>query len=160
MSKQFSLVYQLPPVAMLAPEADAAGRVSPYRNIKAASKAYVVARVNQGFADNVTLTLTQAQDVAGTGAKALAAVPIWLNDNTATTDAYAIQPAAASFSTDTTLADKIVVFEILPEAAFDVANGFTTIALATGASNAANITAADLFVLTDFAGASLPSTYV
>jgi hypothetical protein len=41
----------------------------------------------------------------------------------------------------------------------DVANGFRSIAIQTGASNAANITRAELFVLGSYQGASPPSTY-
>ena len=159
MARQFSMPYQIPPVSLLPPEADAAGRTSSYRTLKNAMKAYIVARVNQGNAAQVTLTPMQAQDVSGTGAKAINASPIWLNDNTAVSDALVAQAPAANFQTDANLQDKIVIFEIEPEAALDVANGYKTIALQTSASNAANITEASLFVLEAMQGASAPSTY-
>jgi hypothetical protein len=160
MARQISLPYQFPPVALLAPAADAAGRTSAYRNLKNAHKAYVIAHVNQGNAATVALTLMQAKDVAGTGAKAIStAMPIWLQADTSVSDANAVQTAAASFTTDATTKDKIVIFEIVPEAVLDVANGFKTIALTTGASNAANITEATLIVLEQYQGASAPSTY-
>ena len=160
MAKPFSLPYQMPAVSLLPPAADAAGRTSSFRNLRNADKAYVVARVNQGNAAQVTLTLTQAQDVSGTGAKALSAsTPIWLDNATATSDALVAQAAAASFQTDATVADKIVIFEILPEACMDISNGFRTIAISTSASNAANVTEATLFLLTDYAGQTPPSTY-
>ena len=78
---------------------------------------------------------------------------------TATSDALAVQTAAASFVTSATVADKIVVFEITPESALDTANGFRTLAVQTGASNAANITEAKLFILGSYQGASAPSSY-
>jgi hypothetical protein len=52
------------------------------------------------------------------------------------------------------LKDKLVVFEIVPEQCMDVTNGFRSLALQTGASNAANITRAELFVLGSYEGAS------
>lgn len=161
MADQISLVQSFPPVSLLPPAADAAGRTSSYRSLSNAQKAYVVARVNQGNAATVALSLMQAKDVAGTSAKAISAfLPIWLDNDTSVSDALVAQVAAASFTTDATTKDKIVVFEILPEAALDVTNGFKTIAITTGASNAANITSAELFVIRNYQGASAPSTYV
>ncbi|HEY1310673.1 MAG TPA: hypothetical protein VGF02_06945, partial [Pseudolabrys sp.] len=87
MARSISLPYQFPPVALLAPAADAAGRTSSYRTLKNALKAWIVVRVNQGNAAQVTLTPYQAQNVAGLNAKAINAVPIWLNDATASSDA-------------------------------------------------------------------------
>jgi hypothetical protein len=158
MARQFSMPYQIPPVGLLAPAADAAGRTSPYHTLKNALKAYVVCHVNQGNAATVGLTLLQAQDVSGTGSKALGATPIWLVADTSVADALIAQAAAAGFTTSATTKDKLVVFEIEPEACMDIPNGFKTIAVQTGASNAANITEACLFVLEAYMGASAPST--
>lgn len=160
MSRQFNLIYCLPLVSLLAPAADAAGRASAFRSLKAACKAYIVVRINQGNAATVTLTPLQGQDVSGTGSKAVNALPIWLNNSTATSDAYVQQPAAASFTTDATIAEKIVIFEVLPEAAMDMVNGFRSISVTTGASNAANITSAELLIETDMPGNLPPSSYV
>ena len=155
MADQFSLIYQAPPVALLAPAADAAGRTSAYRDLRNAHKAFVVCHINQGNAATVQLTLLQAQDVSGTNSKVLSSnVPIWFQANTATSDLNVGQAAATSFTTDAATNDKIVVFEILPETALDVANGFKTIAVQTGASNAANITEALLIVAERYQGAS------
>lgn len=160
MARQFSLPYQIPPVSLLPPAADAAGRTSSYRSLKNALKAYVVAEVNQGNAATVLLTLLQAKDVSGTSSKALTGVvPIWLENDTSTSDALVAQAAAANFTTDASLKNKIVVFEIEPEQCMDVANGFRSIAISTGASNAANITRAELLVLGSYQGVSQPSTY-
>jgi len=159
MARQFSMPYQIPPVALLAPAADAAGRTSSFRDLANALKAWIVVHVNQGNAAPVTLTVLQGQDVLGTGSKAVGAMPIWLTAATATSDALAVQTAAASFATSATLADKIVVFEITPEQILDMVNGFKTIAVQTSASSAANITAAELFILGAYQGASAPSSY-
>jgi len=159
MATHFSIPYHLLPVSLLPPAADAAGRTSSYRSLRHAEKAFVIAKVNQGNAAPVTFTLLQATSVSGAGSKALSALPIWLNDATASSDALAVQAAAAAFTTDATLAEKILVFEILPEAAMDITNGYTAIAIQTSASNAANITDATLHVLTNFPGAKIPTTY-
>ena len=159
MARPISMPYQFPPVMLLAPAADAAGRTSSYRTLKNAMKAWIVVHVNQGNAAQVTLTPLQAQDVSGTNAKAINAVPIWLCADTSVSDALAVQAAAASLQTSATTKDKIVIFEITPDIALDTANGFKTIAVQTSASNAANITEAKLFVLEAFQGASAPSTY-
>ena len=103
----------------------------------------------------------QAKDSSGTGSKAIAASPIWLQNNALVTDVLAQQTAAANFTTDAALQDKLIIFEILPEAALDVANGFNHIAVQTGASNAANVTRAELVYLaaTKALGASQPTTF-
>jgi hypothetical protein len=159
MSRQYSMVAQDTPVVLLPPAADAAGRTSSYRSLKNADKAYVVVHINQGNAATVALTLLQAKDVSGTSSKALGATPIWLNDATASSDAFVAQAAAAGFTTDANVADKIVVFEIEPEACMDVANGFRSIAVQTGASNAANITEAKVHIHNNYAQATPPSSY-
>ncbi len=161
MGVQFSLPAELPPSVLLAAAADAAGRVSRYADLSNAVKAYVLVEVNQGNAAEVTVSLLQAKDTAGTGSKAINASPIWLCDNTGAGDALALQPPAASLVTDATLEDKLIVFEILPEAALDINNGFKTIAVQTSASNAANITRAELVYLATVKalGASQPSTF-
>lgn len=159
MARQFSLPYQLPPVSLLAPATDAAGRTSSYRSLKNALKAYIVAEVNQGNAATVQFSVLQAKDVSGTGSKAITVTPIWLDNDTSASDALVSQSAAASFTTDATLKNKIVVFEITPDQCMDLNNGYRSIAIQTGASNAANVTRAELLVLNSIQGASAPSTY-
>lgn len=161
MGRQFSLPAQLPPSILLAAEADAAGRTGRYASLKNAIKAYVIVEVNQGNAATVDVSILQAKDTSGTGSKAINAAPIWLCEDSASTDALVPQSAAASFTTDASLKDKLIVFEILPEAALDLANGFKTIAVETGASNVANITRAELVYCAQIEalGASQPSTF-
>jgi hypothetical protein len=160
MARQFSMPYQIPPVSLLPPQADAAGRTSAYRDLRNALKAWIVVRVNQGNAAPVTLTVLQAQGVGGTNSEAVGIMPIFLNAATATSDAFVQQTSAASFVTSATLADKIVIFEITPEMCLTVSGGYNAIAVETSASNAANITEAELFILQAIQGASAPTTYV
>ena len=82
-----------------------------------------------------------------------------LNPDQAPDQAGPTQTAGATFQCDASLADKIVIFEIVPEVALDMANGFKTIALQTSASNASNITEATLFIVERYQGYSAPSAY-
>lgn len=159
MARQFSLPYQIPPVALLKPGADAAGRTSAYRSLKNAHKAWIVCRVDQGNAATVQFSVLQAQDNSGTNSKAIANTPIWANQDIAAADGNTAQAAGASFTTSAAVKDKRVIFELTPEAIMDIANGFDYIAIQTGASNAANITFAELFVLERMPQASPGSHY-
>jgi hypothetical protein len=150
---------QFPPIMLLAPAADAAGRTSSYRSLRNCLKAWVVVHVNQGNAATVLISLLQASAVAGTGSKAIAAVPIWSNLDTSVNDSLVSRTAAATYTTDAGVKDKIVIFELQPEVALDVANGFRAIAVSTGASNAANITEAKLFMWGAYEQASPPNSY-
>lgn len=158
MARQFSLPAQLRPISLLPAAADAAGRTGAYRSLKDTHKAWIIARVNQGNAAQVTLTPLQAQDVSGTGAKLIPAVSIWANQDTSVSDALVMQAAAANFQVSATLKDKIVIFEIDPSN-LDVNNGFDCIALQTSASNTANITSASLHILSRYQQASPPTSY-
>ena len=160
MARQLSMVAQFPPINLLPPAADAAGRTSSYRSLRNAEKAWIIARVNQGNAATVLLSPLQAKDTGGTGSKAVSAVPIWLNNDDSVSDALVAQAAAATFVTDATTKGKIVVFEITPESAMDVNNGFNHIGISTGASNAANITDALLVLWGTYQQAVQPTSYV
>lgn len=167
MSRPVSLPYDCPPINLLPPAADAGGRSSSYVSLRNAIRAWILVTINQGSAAPVTLTPQQATSSGGAGAKALGgsdlAAPIWLVNDTSTatgSDALVPQTAAANFTTDATTKNKQVLFELNPSAIMDLANGYDHIALQTGASNAANITAAHLFILGSYRGASMPSAYV
>jgi hypothetical protein len=141
---------------MLAPAADAAGRASTFRSLKNAVRAWLVCYIEQGNAATIALTPNQASDVAGTGAKAITAARIWTRLDEAFVD-YVKEAEAVSFTTDAALKKKFVVFEIDPTKTLDVDGGFDCIRIATGASNAANITSAFLVVQPKHGGATIPS---
>lgn len=129
------------PVLIMAPAADAAGRTSAYVSLKNAGKVFLVVTMTQGNAATILLSPLQASAVAGTGSKVLAnAVPIWSNLDAATDDVLTRRTDAVNYTTDAGVKLKTVIFEIDP-AYLDVDNGFDCIAISTGASNAANITA-------------------
>lgn len=164
MARQYSMPYTFPLVKLLACAADAAGRTSStYASLRNCEKAWVVCEVNQGNAATVLLSILQGNTDAGGGSKAISnAVPIWLvNDTSLATgsDAMVAQSAGTTFTTDATTKDKLVIFEITPEIALDVANGFNHIGVSTGASNAANITSVGIIIWQSYQGASAPTTF-
>lgn len=148
MSRQFQFSYQCPPIGMLPPAADAAGRTGTYKSLRNCSgKVAVVCRVNQGNAAQVTFTILQATSSAGAGSKAIgtnAQPPVFYNADTTASDTLVSQGPATNgaFQCGTALKDQIVVFEFDPADCLDLANGFNHIAVETSASNAANITEA------------------
>ena len=164
MARQYSMPYQFPPVALIPPQAGGSGFTpTVYNSLRNAQKAWIVAHINQGNAATILLSLLQATSSAGAGSKAVSnAVPIWLVDAATSADALVAQTAATTFTTDANVADKIIIFEITPEIALDMANGFNHIAISAGASNAANLLSATLFVwgATEGATPSFPTTIV
>ena len=148
-------------VEAMAPAADAAGRTADWVSLKNYGRAFIVVHITQANAATVALTVLQASAVAGTGSKAITwTVPIWANEDTATTDTLTRQTDALAFTTSAAVKNKIVVFQIDPRY-LDVNNGFDCISFTTGASNVANITQA-MYVLAEprFNGNILPSAIV
>lgn len=147
-------------VSLANPAADAAGRTSAYVSLKTAHKAFIVVHITQGNAATILLSLLQATAVAGTSSKAGPTTRIWACADASASDALVRQTDAATFTTDAGLKNKVVVIEV-DAAALDVANGFDCVAVSTGASNAANITAA-IAVLTPlrYPAATPPSVVV
>lgn len=148
-------------VEALTPAADAGGRTGDHVSLKNCRVAYVVVSMDQGNAATVALTIEQASAVAGTGTKAITAVvPIWANEDCAATDTLVRQTDAVAFTTSAAVKHKQVIFQIDPSY-LDIEGGFDCITVKTGASNAANITAAQYFLCDlRFAQATPPSAIV
>jgi hypothetical protein len=144
----------------LTPAADAAGRTGDYVSLKNCLMAYVLVHMDQGNAATVALTPYQATAVAGTSEKVLAnAVPIWASQDWGTSDALTRATDAVNFTTSAAVKHKAVLFQIDP-AQLDVEGGFDCITVKTGASNAANITAATYFLVTRYPQTTPPSAIV
>lgn len=147
-------------VNLLAPAADAAGRTSAYVSLKHALKAWILVHINQGNAATILLSLLQASAVAGTGSKVFTvSSKIWSNLATAASDTLIARTPAVNYTTDAGVALKQVLFEIDPTQ-LDLANGFDCVGISTGASNAANITAAQLIAATRYPAATPPSMVI
>lgn len=157
MSRQISMPAQFPPVQLLAGATDAAGRTSNYVSLKNMLKAWIVCEVAQGNAAQVTFSPLQAQDVSGTNSKAVNSVPNWANEDCATSDSLVAQALAASYQTGAATKNKIVVFEIDPATALDIAGGFDCIGVSTSASNAGNVTSAQIYGLNRYQQATPPT---
>jgi hypothetical protein len=158
MARQISMPEEFCPVQLLAPAADAAGRTSNYVNLAKCDKAWIVVHINQGNAATVVLTPLQALDVSGTSSKGLTSgAYIWTDLNEGAADLKTKQSAATSYTTDAGTNAKIIIFEINPQDCMDMANGFHTIAIQTGASNAANITEATIYPLTSYRQSQPPT---
>lgn len=156
-SPLISLPEQTKIVNLLAPAADAAGRTSAYVSLKHALKAWIKVHINQGNAATILLSLLQASAVAGTGSKVFTnAQKIWSNLDTAASDTLVARTAAVNYTTDAGVKLKQVIFEIDP-AALDLAGGFDCVGISTGASNAANITAAEIIIATRYPSATPPT---
>lgn len=163
MSRQLSMAAQFPPVELLNAATDAAGRTgAAYASLANCSgKAWIVAKLAQGNAAQVTFSVVQAKDKSGTGSKAInASAGIWLNADTSLGDALVAQAAAASLQLSAALKNKIVIFEIIPERDMDIAGGFNHIQITTSASNAGNITSADVHIYGAYQQATPPTTAV
>lgn len=136
-------------VELLDPATDSAGRTSSYVTMQNAQKAYVVCHIQQGAANTILLSVLQGQGSAGANPKAINACPIVSNLDTATSDVLVSRTAAATYTTDAGVKNKIVIFEIDPVAHLDVNNAtpFDHIAVSTGSSSASNLTSALLVLL-------------
>lgn len=133
-------------VRILPAAADAAGRAGKAVNLKNATYATVIVSIAQGDATPVPITLQQARNVAGDGIKPLSnPVPIWANLDTDAGDTLVRQADAVSFATGAGVKSKQVVFHIDP-AGLDVNGGYKVLIVSTGASNAGNITSADVLL--------------
>lgn len=139
-----SVAEQHTPIELLNPAADAAGRTGKWVHASQAAKFAVVCHITQGNAATILLSILQAQDNTGTGSKAGPATPaVYANLNTAASDALVAEASQSTFTTDAGVENKIVIFEF-EATMLDLANGFNHFTISTGASNAANITQAEV----------------
>ena len=162
MARQFRCRIRFPPVGLLPPAADAAGRTSAYRDLAQRAESWVVVHVNQGNAAQVTLSILQGQDVSRhrlEGGRRHADLAHCAA--TATSDALAVQTAGGDLpDLGDTSRTRSWSSRSRRRCAWTWSNGFHTIAVQTSASNAANITEAELFIWESYQGASAPSTLV
>jgi hypothetical protein len=145
------------PFSLLAPAADAGGRTSTYKSLKGAVKAWIVVHINQGAANTVALSPMQALAVAGTTPIAIRATRIWAKLTLAATD-FTKAADAVDYTTDAGVEPKVIVFEIDPNLTLtphSASGVYDCVALTTGASAAANITSAMLYVQMRHKGASV-----
>lgn len=141
----FHLIEHAKIVEGLSPATDAAGRTGDYVKLTDARRAFVIFHITQGNAATVECSVFQATAANGAGAKAIPAVPVWSNLDCAASDELVKRDAAAAYETDDAVKHRMVVFQV-DAAQLDTDNGFAWIAPLTGASNVANITAAQIIL--------------
>jgi hypothetical protein len=128
-------------VEALAPQV-AGALTGDYINMDKANKVLVLVDIQQANAATSAITLWQATTVAAAGDKVLAnAVPIFLVADAATSDAWVRQTDDVGFTTSAGTTHKMIAFEV-KASDLDVAGGFKCLAVKIGASNVANIVAA------------------
>lgn len=155
----FTLPENAKVLGALKPATDAAGRTGRYFNMAFAHKAYFVFHFDQANAATITVDLLQATSNAGAGAKVVAGVRrIWTNLDLATNDTYTRQADAQTFVTDAALKEKLVILELGPsDLDLAAATAFTYVAPRTGASNVANLTSCQVYIVPMYPGAAQPS---
>lgn len=160
MAYPFSLAQAFKIVEGMPLATDAAGRTSDYISLKNAHKVFAVCQITQGNAATILLSPLQATNVAAGGSKVFAnAVSIWANLDTAASDTLVKATDAVNYTTDAGVKNKYVIFEIDP-AKMDTAGGFDCLAISTGASNVANLTAITFFILSRYNEATAPSAII
>jgi len=149
---------QMKIVEAITPQAGAA-ITGDYVSLKNCHKAYIILHVCQGAANVMTITPYQATSVAAGSEKVLTnVVPIWANEDCATSDTLVEQTAAKNYALSAATTDKMVIFEIDPRNALDVNAGFDCMCVKTSASAAANITSAIYYLVNDrYAQATPPA---
>lgn len=137
-----NLIENLKVVEAIAPQTAGSAIAGDYISMESANHVTVIVHLTQANAATTAITIEQAKDVSGTSSKALATeVPLFLVADCATSDSWVAQTPAVSYTTSDTLKHKLVAFEIDAED-LDVINGFKTLVVKCGASNAANIVSA------------------
>lgn len=127
-------------VEAIHPQTGGSAITGDYISLKKAGHVTVLCHINQANAATTAITIEQATAVAGTGSTAITkTVPIYLVADCATSDLWVKQDDAVSYTTSATLKHKLVAFEIDAE---DLDTGYDCITVKFGASNAANIVAA------------------
>ena len=141
------LVEQIQLGMLLMPQVDGA-LTSDYLSLRnAKGKVWVKITMAQANVAQCTITLGQASDVSGTGAKALSGnAEIWYNEDLASSDLLTRGTAAKIYQFAATIKNKVVWFQLDLANCFDQENDFDCIYLTSGGSNVANILSAELFI--------------
>lgn len=134
---------------------------SKYVSLKNGIVAFIIVHLTQAVGHATTISLYQAQDVSGTGAKALASnVQIWANEDVAASDTLIRKADGVSYAVANDVKNKTVVFQVEPER-LDINSGFTTIQARIGASaQATNFASVEILVDSKYEQTTPPSVVV
>lgn len=131
-----------------------------YVSLKNVNTATVIVNLTQAVGHATVISLYQAQDVSGTGAKVLSNnVPVWANEDVSSVDSLIRKADGVSYTVANTAKNKQVVFHIDP-AKLDVNDGFTCLNVRIGASTqATNFSSAEYILDSKYSG-DVPSSVV
>jgi hypothetical protein len=155
-----TLIEKYKVVQAIEPKTTNAAITGAYVSLKNVNTATVLVNLTQAVGHATVVSLYQAQDVSGTGAKALSNnVPVWANEDVSSGDSLIRKADGVSYTVTNTAKNKQVVFHIDP-AKFDVNDGFTCLNVRIGASTqATNFVSADYILDSKYAG-DVPSSVV
>ncbi|MDR5586031.1 hypothetical protein [Clostridium aquiflavi] len=129
------------------PKTTNAAITSNYITLKNSITATVVVNLAQTAGHETQISLYQAQDVGGTGAKPLENnVPVLANEDVSASDTLVRQADGVSYTVANTAKNKQVIFHVDP-AKLDINNGFTCLNVRIGASSQATNFASGEFIL-------------
>jgi hypothetical protein len=129
MSHTFSMPQDMKIVSGTTPVTTNGAKVGDYISLKNCHRVFVVFKLTQAVGHATICGINRATAVAPTGATAMTeTVPIWLNEDTATSDTLVRQTDAATQAVAADVLNKMVVMQIDPEAlaaTFDCIAGTT-----------------------------------
>lgn len=147
-------------VKAVEPKTTNAAITGDYVSLKNVITGTVVVNLTQAVGHATQVSLYQAKDVSGTGAKPLTnSVPVWANEDVSLGDSLIRQTDGVSYTVANTAKNKQIVFHIDP-AKLDINDGFTCLNVRIGASTqATNFASAEYILDSKYAG-DVPSSVV
>ncbi len=146
-------VDKLQVVQAINPKTNAGGATGTYISLKNVIKCLVVVHCTDATTDTTAITLEQSTAVAGSGHTAITqVVPIWSNLDCSTSNTLTSRTAAVSYTTNASVKNKIVVFQVDPiklDAGYDVVN------VVVGGSSASNSISAVYLLEMRYSGADV-----
>jgi len=125
-------------VTGLAPVTTNAAKTADYINMALGIRLCVIVALTQAVAHATQITLRQAQDNTGMGLKDLANnVPIWANEDIASSDALVKQSDGISHSVANDVKNKKIIFQVEGDD-LDMKNGFDHLTVLVSASSQAS----------------------
>ena len=155
-----TLVEKFKVVQAVEPKTTNAAITGAYVSLKNVNTATIIVNLTQAVGHATVVSLYQAQDVSGTGAKALSNnVPVWANEDVTSGDSLIRKADGVSYTVANTAKNKQVVFHIDP-AKLDINESFTCLNVRIGASTqATNFASAEYILDSKYAG-DVPSSVV
>lgn len=155
-----TLVEKFKVVQAVEPKTTNAAITGAHISLKNVNAATVVVNLTQAVGHATQVSLYQAKDGAGTGAKPLTnSIPVWANEDVSLGDSLIRQTEGVSYTVSNTAKNKQVVFYIDP-AKLDINDGFTCLNVRIGASTqVTNLACAEFILDSKYAG-DIPSSVV